>query len=143
MAGKTLKNPIVAFVKPIPGSSARGHRFSYLYFLDHRRQYCCYCGAQLNSASRPLPSNVEHLVPRSRRGSNRPENKQPCCVRCNLERANKSYEKWHAELSAQFATTKDPVLRYELEHKLENIAYWNHFVQVSGKRLRRTRTYFR
>lgn len=98
---------------------------------------------QLNSASRPVPSSVEHLVPRSRRGSNRPENKQPCCVACNTERDNKSYEKWQAELRQQLAETSDPVLRYEIEYKLENIAYWNHYVQVSGKRLRSARAYYR
>ncbi|GAA4323173.1 hypothetical protein GCM10023184_09840 [Flaviaesturariibacter amylovorans] len=82
-------------------------------------------------------------MPRSRRGNNRPENKQPCCVPCNRERANKSYEKWLSELSALLAGTKDPVLRYELEYKLENIAYWKLFVAAAGKRLRSTRSYYR
>ena len=48
--------------------------------------FCCYCGKVIQH---PLQDTTEHLVPKSRGGSNLPHNKRRCCHLCNRWRADK------------------------------------------------------
>lgn len=46
---------------------------------------CRYCGCTLVPYCRDVPSSAtrQHVIPRRRGGSSRPENLRACCVRCN------------------------------------------------------------
>lgn len=47
-------------------------------------EHCWYCGD---------PADVfDHIMPRSRGGTNQPDNLRPCCNHCNVSKSNKTTE---------------------------------------------------
>jgi 5-methylcytosine-specific restriction endonuclease McrA len=56
------------------------------YVLEKWGRQCVYC----NKRERIL--NLDHIVPKSRGGSNRPSNLVPACIKCNAIKGNRSIE---------------------------------------------------
>lgn len=53
---------------------------------------CIWCGRALSA--RHLDSSYEHLIPKSKGGSNHPDNLLPACMHCNGRRSNRSPAEW-------------------------------------------------
>lgn len=97
-------------------------------------EFCCYCGKILTW---PLKRTMEHLVPVSKRGSNSLTNKKPCCERCNKWRGNRKLTDWKIEIESlllQKRCIKGYIL-YDYEIMIENIDYWQHYIDTSKSRL--------
>ena len=58
------------------------------YLLEKWSRTCAYCGAK------NVPLEVEHIVPKSRSGSNRPSNLAIACVPCNQAKSNRDIEEF-------------------------------------------------
>lgn len=58
------------------------------YLLEKWGRQCAYCGA------RNVPLEIEHLVPKSRGGSNRVSNLTLSCRKCNLKKGNRTAEEF-------------------------------------------------
>ena len=54
---------------------------------------CAYCGAEATV--------VDHIMPRSRGGSNKRRNLAPACVRCNTAKRDRTPEEWKASRLAR------------------------------------------
>lgn len=59
---------------------------------------CFYCGAILN----PTTYTEDHLIPRSRGGSNKLDNRVTCCRKCNCSKGNKTLEEYRTYLKSGF-----------------------------------------
>lgn len=57
---------------------------------------CVWCGRVLSA--RHLESSYEHVIPKSRQGSNHHHNLLPACMLCNNRRSNMSPAAWIAQL---------------------------------------------
>ncbi len=58
------------------------------YLLDKWGRTCAYCGAE------NVPLEIEHLIPRSRGGSDRVSNLTIACHKCNQKKGNKTAEEF-------------------------------------------------
>lgn len=56
---------------------------------------CCYCERKIEY---PLLRTIEHIIPKSKGGSDRPENLDNCCNECNAWRGNKDFTEWLHEI---------------------------------------------
>lgn len=56
--------------------------------LKRQKSRCYYCGCKLEKY------HIEHVVPLSRGGSDRPENKVLSCPECNLKKSDKAPHEW-------------------------------------------------
>lgn len=66
------------------------------YLLEKWGRACVYCGAT------DVPLEVEHIVPKSRGGSNRVSNLTLACHECNQEKGNRTAEEFgHPNIQAQ------------------------------------------
>lgn len=54
--------------------------------LEKDPNFCIYCGADADT--------FDHMTPKSRGGSDKPENIVPACYGCNLEKGNMTYEEY-------------------------------------------------
>ena len=70
------------------------------YLLEKWNRTCAYCGAK------DTPLEVEHIVPRSKGGSNRVSNLSTACVPCNKAKENRSIEEF---LSGNYEVTAQGV----------------------------------
>lgn len=77
-----------------------------MYLGDAKKEYCCYCGKWIVY---PLRRTSEHIIPKSKGGSNHDKNKRPCCHRCNFWRGNKSLQYWKSEI--------EELIRLRREHR--------------------------
>jgi RRXRR protein/HNH endonuclease len=77
----------------------RGELYGYLvreYVLTKWKRECCYCGAT------GVPLQLEHIVPRSRNGSDRVSNLALACEPCNLKKGTQTAEEFgHPQIQAQ------------------------------------------
>lgn len=65
------------------------------YLLDKFKRTCAYCGAK------DVPLEVEHIVPKSRGGSNRVSNLAIACRPCNVAKGNQTAEEYgHPDVQA-------------------------------------------
>ena len=80
---------------------------------------------------------MEHLVPVSKNGNNTALNKRPCCKRCNTWRGNMSLKKWAAIVQNHLDNKHlfRGYILYDYEIILENIDYWQHYIETSKHRL--------
>ena len=60
--------------------------------FDRAGNRCIWCGRSLSS--RHPDSSYEHLIPKSRNGTNHPDNLLPACLDCNNRRSNLSPAEW-------------------------------------------------
>jgi 5-methylcytosine-specific restriction endonuclease McrA len=66
------------------------------YLLEKFNRKCCYCGAK------DVPLEIEHIVPKSRGGSNRVSNLCLSCRPCNVKKGNMTAEEFgHPGLHAK------------------------------------------
>jgi hypothetical protein len=70
------------------------------YVLTRDGHRCAYCAAQ------GVPLEIEHVVPRTRGGSNRPSNLVAACVPCNQKKGAQSVEVFLADQPAVLAKVK-------------------------------------
>jgi hypothetical protein len=68
--------------------------------LAHRDGWdCAYCGCALDGKpDRPRP-HVDHVIPKSRGGSNSITNKVLSCPRCNLSKGARTPEEWREAMA--------------------------------------------
>jgi len=65
------------------------------YLLEKWGRKCAYCGVM------GIPLEIEHIIPKSRGGSNRVSNLALSCRKCNLEKGNQTAEEFgHPEVQA-------------------------------------------
>lgn len=89
------------------------------YLLEKFQRRCVYCGKT------DIPLEIEHLMPKSRGGSNRVSNLVLSCHDCNQAKGDCTAEEWgHPEVQAQAkARLKDAAAvnatRWALYHRLE------------------------
>lgn len=57
---------------------------------------CCYCAATIEDGAR---LTLDHLVPHSQGGSNRPKNLVTACHKCNSVRGDRDWEEFAADVS--------------------------------------------
>ncbi len=89
-----MENPDIAGVGYQQGTLAGYEVREYL--LEKFNRTCAYCGAK------NVPLQIEHIVPKSRGGSNRISNLAIACVRCNLAKGTKTAEEFgHPKIQAQ------------------------------------------
>jgi 5-methylcytosine-specific restriction endonuclease McrA len=81
-----LDNPEISGVEYQQGELAGYEVREYLLEKFHRR--CAYCGAT------EVPLQVEHVVPKSRGGTNRLSNLVMACKRCNDAKGDQTAEEW-------------------------------------------------
>lgn len=60
------------------------------YAPGHIPRRCNYCGVRLtrHGTNKPTAATVDHIIPRSRGGSNGSENRIPCCLLCNRKKGS-------------------------------------------------------
>jgi len=119
-----MRNPEVSGVEYQQGTLAGYEAREYL--LEKWGRKCAYCGAT------NVPLEIEHIVPRSKGGTNRIDNLTLACRPCNQEKSGKLPTEWIAELKSK----KDP--RAENVKKcLENVkTTLKHAAQVNATRKR-------
>jgi 5-methylcytosine-specific restriction endonuclease McrA len=71
------------------------------YVLEKFHRTCAYCGAK------DVPLEIEHIVPRSKGGSNRPSNLTLACRPCNRKKADKPIEVFLARKPAVLKRIQD------------------------------------
>jgi 5-methylcytosine-specific restriction endonuclease McrA len=81
-----IVNPEISGVEYQQGELAGYEVREYLLEKFHRR--CAYCGAT------DVPLQIEHLVPKSRGGSNRVSNLAIACRPCNTAKGARTAEEW-------------------------------------------------
>ena len=81
-----LQNPEISGVEYQQGTLAGYELREYL--LEKWQRRCAYCGAE------NVPLEVEHVVPRSRGGSNRASNLTLACRDCNEKKGNRSIQEF-------------------------------------------------
>lgn len=79
-----MQNPEISGVEYQQGTLAGYELREYLLEKGHRT--CAYCGKT------DVPLEIEHIVPRSRGGSNRPSNLTLACRPCNVRKGNQPIE---------------------------------------------------
>jgi 5-methylcytosine-specific restriction endonuclease McrA len=93
-----LENPEISGVEYQQGTLAGYERREYVF--EKFGRHCVYCGAV------DVPLNLDHVVPRSRGGSNRVSNLVPACIPCNTEKDAKPVEEFLAGHPALLARIK-------------------------------------
>ena len=90
------------------------------YLLEKFRRKCAYCGAE------NIPLQVEHIIPKTRDGSNRVSNLTIACKECNQRKGNQTAEEFgHSEVQEQAKKPlKDAAVvnatRWELYRRIES-----------------------
>lgn len=86
-----MQNPEISGIEYQQGELYGYEVWSYL--LEKWNRKCAYCGAE------NVPLEREHIIPKSRGGSNRVSNLTLSCVRCNREKGNKTANEYgHPEV---------------------------------------------
>ena len=71
----------------------KAHASLVVSLREQQNHRCCYCGVrmadQVGSTDVPTGWTLEHIVPRSRRGTDAPDNLAIACHRCNQARGDK------------------------------------------------------
>ena len=96
-----LENPEISGVGYQQGTLAGYEVREYVFERDGR--HCAYCGAV------DVPLNLDHVVAKSRGGSNRPSNLVPACIPCNEQKDNMPIEVFLADKPALLARIKAQV----------------------------------
>ena len=81
-----MQSPDIMGVKYQRGTLFEANIWEYL--LEKWGRKCAYCGAE------NIPLEKEHIIPRSRGGSNRASNLCPSCKECNRKKGNQTAEEF-------------------------------------------------
>lgn len=88
------------------------YRPTRLRIYDRDRWCCVWCGQKvatgpgIRDGQPGRLATLDHLVPRSEGGSNRPANLVTACLECNSERAGKELDDWLEELDGPSAAIR-------------------------------------
>jgi len=132
---QALQNPEISGVEYQQGELAGYEVREYILEKWHRR--CAYCGKA------NVPLEIEHLIPRSRGGSDRVPNLTLACTPCNQKKGNRTAAEFgHPELQAKAkAPLKDAAainsIRYAIGHVIRSMGLPTRF--WSGGRTKRNR----
>jgi len=96
------------------------------YLLNKFQHTCMYCG------KKDVPLQVEHIVPRSKGGSNRISNLGIACVPCNQKKSNKPIEDFVKD------KTKLAAIKRQLKAPLRDAAKMNATRYAIGDQLKAT-----
>ena len=107
-------------VKPLPAKPGAGWSTRKLVALEKRDGPCCHwCGVVTHTEREPLPSGinkrhmrtVEHLVSRSKGGSNVLDNLVIACYRCNTSRGgtDESLGRWAVRMAEEGHRCDNPI----------------------------------
>ncbi len=119
-----MENPEISGVEYQQGTIAGYELREYL--LEKWGRKCAYCGKE------NIPLQVEHIVPRSRGGSNRVSNLCLSCEKCNLAKGTKSIEEFlkkKPELLKQILAQAKAPLR---DAAAVNATRWELFRRLQG-----------
>lgn len=72
-------------------------------FSENTRNEILVQGAKCHYCSSPYPSEVDHVMPFSRGGSDDRENLVPACHRCNMDKSDLTMDEWQAARDARGA----------------------------------------
>lgn len=101
-----MQNPEIVGVEYQQGELAGYELREYMLEKWHRK--CAYCGAT------DTQLEIEHIIPKSKGGSNRVSNLTLSCTKCNQKKGNKPIE--------QFLKSKPELLKSILNHVLRPLA---------------------
>ena len=104
-----------------PTAGNRGQGGKWLRPQTRRRIYerdgwlCVWCTVKVAQQLAPgiCLASVDHVVPRSRGGSNRPGNLITCCATCNTKRGHRSVPAFAAKICDTAAETYDYLERVQ------------------------------
>lgn len=113
-----MQNPKISGVQYQQGTLAGYEVREYL--LEKWGRKCAYCGAE------NLPLEVEHIIPKSRGGSNRVSNLTISCTRCNQKKCNQT--------AAEFGY---PHIQAQARQPLKDAAAINSIRYTIGNRLKK------
>jgi hypothetical protein len=111
-----LDNPEVSGVGYQQGTLAGYEIREYVFERDGR--HCAYCGAV------DVPLNLDHVIPRSRGGSNRPSNLVPACIPCNEEKDSTPIEMFLAGKPAVLTRIKAQIRKPLKDAAAVNATRW-------------------
>jgi len=101
---------------------------------------CCYCAKDIIYRT---DLTVEHLVPKSKGGNNSPENKRPCCVRCNNARNNYSLRYWIMQMTKKIESIQDAEVKAVIFKRIESAKYWITYIESAGSKLYRSEEHYK
>ncbi len=114
-----LQNPEISGVEYQQGTLAGYEAREYL--LEKWGRQCCYCGAK------DTPLNIEHIVPRSKGGTNRVSNLAIACIPCNTRKGAKRIEEFLAGKPERLAKIKVQQKRPLKDAAAVNATRWSLF----------------
>jgi 5-methylcytosine-specific restriction endonuclease McrA len=79
-------------------------------FVTASLALCDYCGSDLDMSD-PRAWAMDHVIPRSRGGSNKLENLKMSCRDCNGSKGAKTLEEWRTKLATPKGATFTPEQR--------------------------------
>ena len=99
-----LQNPLIGGVQYQQGPLFKTEMREYLLKVhNHTCQYC-------HGTSRDSILQIEHILPRSRGGTDSLANLTLACRQCNIKKLDLTPEEWHVKLALSQRTAKDPYL---------------------------------
>lgn len=93
-----------------------------IYSRDKRK--CGYCSKFCNDKI----ITIDHIIPKSRGGSNTPENLVTCCITCNQYKGNRTPDEAKMELKYPIIKLKVGLERHEMVHYSENTPSWQKYL---------------
>jgi RHS repeat-associated protein len=74
---------------------------------DEEMPDCTYCGGKTTREPGPRQLNRDHIIPKSRGGTNSPENQAPSCRGCNLQKGGRTPREWYQWINGRLYTWLD------------------------------------
>ena len=78
-----------------------GRRFSRQTREQARQPDCLFCGDPTSRQTGPNQSTIDHVIPRSRGGTNLPENAANLCLTCNQDKGSLTMDEYLERLKAE------------------------------------------
>lgn len=70
---------------------------------------CGYCGVTVESGAQ---LTLDHIIPRTKGGSNKPENLITCCHICNSRRGNRPFKRFVLHVSVYLGVNQEDILAH-------------------------------
>lgn len=80
----------------------RMHKFRIQSFMEFEHVFCAYCTKELI----PPGGSIDHIVPRSKGGTDRKENLLMCCQPCNVRKGDMPYMSFVKEIDRDLRGTE-------------------------------------
>jgi hypothetical protein len=94
--------------------------------------FCCYCGDLIVFSAK---MTKEHIVPLSKGGNNRAENKTHCCKTCNGMRGNLSFEGFIRVVDEKKSKVRNRAKKEKYEIMIANIYYVKEYAEKNHDKL--------